>query len=294
MSETRQTARGASWWTLPMTTHLEKALRFRSLHVAGSPLLLCNAWDVAGARIVEAAGAAAIATTSAGVAWSLGAPDGDRVDRRLAVDLVARVAAAVDLPVSADIETGYGDEADAVGQTVRDVLAAGAVGVNLEDALHGGSAPLRSIVEQASRIAAARRAADESGVPLYINARVDTYLRAVGDPAVRLDETLARAAAYVEAGADGVFVPGLTDLSTISALVEKAGVPVNVLAGPGAPDVAALAERGVARISLGSSVAEAAYAVARRAALELLGTGTYTALTDALDYSEVNGLLAKT
>ncbi|MFF5205323.1 isocitrate lyase/phosphoenolpyruvate mutase family protein [Streptosporangium sp. NPDC000396] len=276
-----------------MTTHLEKALRFRSLHVAGSPLLLCNSWDVASARIVEAAGASAIATTSAGVAWSLGAPDGDRLNRRLAVDLVARVTAAVDIPVSADIETGYGIEADGVGQTVREVLAAGAVGVNLEDALHDGSAPLRPIREQASRIAAARRAADESGVPLFVNARVDTYLRSVGDPAARLDETLARAAAYVEAGADGLFVPGLTDLPTISTLVEKVGVPVNVLAGPGAPDATALAEQGVARISLGSSVAEAAYAVARRAALELLGTGTYTALTDALDYSEVNGLLAK-
>ncbi len=277
-----------------MTTHVEKALLFRSLHVAGRPLLLSNAWDAASARIVEAAGASAIATTSAGVAWSLGAPDGDRLDRRLALDVVARVADAVDVPVSADIEAGYADDTDGVAQTVRAVLDARAVGVNLEDAHHGGPTPLRPLQEQAARISAARRAADESGIPLFINARIDTYLRSVGEPAVRLDETLARAAAYVEAGADGVFVPGLTDLSTIATLVEKAAVPVNVLAGPGAPDVAALAEQGVARISLGSSVAEAAYAVARWAALELLDSGTYTTLTNALDYSEVNELLANT
>ncbi|WP_433418425.1 isocitrate lyase/PEP mutase family protein [Microtetraspora malaysiensis] len=275
-----------------MTTHVEKAQLFRSLHVAGSPLLLANAWDAASARIVEAAGATAIATTSAGVAWSLGASDGDRLDRRRALDLVARVAAAVDVPVTADIEAGYADDADGVADTVRAVLEAGAVGVNLEDAHHGGPTPLRPVEEQAARIGAARRAADESGVPLFINARVDTYLLSVGDPDTRFDETLARAAAYVEAGADGVFIPGLTDLPTIAAFVEKAAVPVNVLAGPGAPDVAALAERGVARISLGSSVAQAAYAVARRAALELLGSGTYTTLTDALDYGEINGLLA--
>ncbi|MFG1615481.1 isocitrate lyase/phosphoenolpyruvate mutase family protein [Nonomuraea wenchangensis] len=277
-----------------MTTHVEKALLFRSLHVAGRPLLLSNAWDAASARIVEAAGASAIATTSAGVAWSLGAPDGDRLDRRLALDVVARVADAVDVPVSADIEAGYADDTDGVAQTVRAVLDARAVGVNLEDAHHGGPTPLRPLQEQAARISAARRAADESGIPLFINARIDTYLRSVGEPAVRLDETLARAATYVEAGADGVFVPGLTDLSTIATLVEKAAVPVNVLAGPGAPDVAALAEQGVARISLGSSVAEAAYAVARWAALELLDSGTYTTLTNALDYSEVNELLANT
>ncbi|MCC5579590.1 isocitrate lyase/phosphoenolpyruvate mutase family protein [Microtetraspora sp. AC03309] len=277
-----------------MMTHVEKALLFRSLHVAGSPLLLANAWDAASARIVEAAGASAIATTSAGVAWSLGAPDGDRLDRSLALDLVARVAAAVDVSVTADIEAGYADDADGVAQTVRTVLEAGAVGVNLEDAHHGGSSPLRPVQEQAVRIGAARRAADENGVPLFVNARVDTYLLSVGDPDTRLDETLARAATYVEAGADGVFVPGLTDLSTIATIVEKAAVPVNVLAGPGAPDVAALAERGVARISMGSSVAQAAYAVARRAALELLGSGTYTTLTDALDYAEINALLAYT
>lgn len=274
-----------------MTMQIEKALQFRSLHVPGSPLLLANVWDAAGARIVEAAGASAIATTSAGVAWSLGAPDGDRLDRDLAVGAISRVAAAVDIPVSADVEAGYGDDADGVAQTMRAVLDAGAVGVNLEDTYHGGPTPLRPVHEQVDRIAAARRAADECGVPLFVNARIDTYLRSVGDPATRLDETLARAAAYVEAGADGVFVPGLTDLATISTLVEKTGVPVNILAGPGAPEVARLAEQGVARISLGASVAAAAYAVVQRAARELLGTGTFAAVADGLAFAEINELL---
>ncbi|MFE3451245.1 isocitrate lyase/phosphoenolpyruvate mutase family protein [Nonomuraea sp. NPDC059194] len=271
-----------------MTTLHDKALLFRSLHVPGSPLLLANAWDAASARIVEAAGAPAVATTSAGVAWSLGAADGDRLGADLALGLIARVAAAVDVPVTADIESGFADDPEGVGRTVRGVLEAGAVGVNLEDAHHGGPSPLRPVEDQVVRLAAARAAADEAGIPLFVNARVDTYLGGSAD----LGETLERVAAYVEAGADGVFVPGLLDLRAITTVVEKAGVPVNVLVGPGAPDVAALAGCGVARISLGSAVAQAAYAVARRAAVELYSTGTYAAVADELAYSEVNALLS--
>jgi 2-methylisocitrate lyase-like PEP mutase family enzyme len=151
---------------------------------------------------------------------------------------------------------------------------------------------LRPLKEQAERIAAARQAAGALDVPLFVNARVDTYLRAVGDPAGRLRETLARASAYVDAGADGIFVPGVTDPETVSALVQGVTVPLNVMAGPGAPDVATLAGLGVARISLGSAIAQAAYAVVRQAAREALTTGTYTALAGALDYGELNGLSA--
>lgn len=266
-----------------MISHEDKAVLFRSLHVPGKPLLLANAWDAASARITEAAGAPAVATTSAGVAWSLGAPDGDALGRAAAVALVARVASAVDVPVSADIEGGYDD----VALTVRGVLDAGAVGVNLEDADHGGAAPLLAVEVQATRLAAARSAADEAGIPLFVNARIDTFLRGTGD----LGETLERAAAYVEAGADGIFVPGLTDLASIATLTGKLDAPLNILAGHGAPSVAELAGQGVARISLGSSVAQAAYAVARRATAELFASGTYTEVAAALDYSELNTLL---
>jgi 2-methylisocitrate lyase-like PEP mutase family enzyme len=274
-------------------TH-ETALAFRALHIPGRPLVLPNAWDTASARLVEEAGAAAVATTSAGLAWDLGTADGDRLDRDRALGAVARVAAAVRVPVSADIESGYAKDAAGVGDTIRAVLAAGAVGVNIEDALYGGEGtgdggrgPLRPVAEQAERIAAARAAADAAGVPLFINARIDTVLRGAGG----VEETLERAAAFLAAGADGIFVPGAVDPGTVKSLVAGVEGPLNVLVGPGAPSVAELAALGVARISTGSSIAQAAHAVVRRAARELLSAGTYDSLTGGLDYIELNTLL---
>lgn len=267
-----------------------RAAAFAALHRPGTPLVLANAWDVASARIIAAAGAPAIATTSAGVAWSLGYPDGDAVDFHRALDVIARIAAAVDMPVTADIESGYAADAAGVGTTVDQVLDAGAVGVNLEDARSDGDPPLRPVAEQAERVAAARAAAQAKGVDLYINARTDVYLRSVGDPAGRLSATLERAAAYLEAGASGVFVPGITAPDTVAELVRGIAAPVNVLVGPGAPSVGRLAELGVARISTGSSLAAAAYSVAQRAARELAGTGTYEALAGGLGYRDLNAL----
>lgn len=269
----------------------DKAKQFHALHGNGQVLVLPNAWDVASARIVEDAGAAAVATTSAGVAWSLGAPDGDQLDRDRAVDLIARIADVVAAPVTADIESGFADSADGVGETIRRVIEAGAVGVNLEDGRYAGAEPLRPTSEQADRIAAARQAADATRVPLFVNARVDVYLRGFGEPAGRLRNTLDRAAAYLAAGADGIFVPGVTDPETITELVRAVAGPVNLMVGPGAPAIGELAALGVARVSVGAAVAEAAYAVARRAASELLTDGTYTAMTDALTYGELNALL---
>ncbi|MGI5505168.1 isocitrate lyase/PEP mutase family protein [Lentzea sp. CA-135723] len=268
-----------------MTSATDRTELFHSLHRPG-PLALANAWDVASALVVEAAGAKAVATTSAGVAWSLGAPDGDALQRERAVDLVARIVAAVRVPVSADIETGFGDTAAEVGETVRAVAEAGASGVNLEDGLGAGQ---RDVEEQAERYAAAREAAPG----IYVNARIDTFLRQVGDPADRLERTLVRAKRFVEAGASGVFVPGVGDIETISALAEGIAVPLNVLVGPGSPAVGELARAGVARVSLGSAVAEAAYAVARRAAEEMLTKGTYGSVEDAIAYGELNALFGR-
>ncbi|MFJ4516451.1 isocitrate lyase/phosphoenolpyruvate mutase family protein [Streptomyces sp. NPDC088816] len=268
------------------STQSAKARLFRSLHTSAAPLALANAWDVASARVVESAGASAIATTSAGVAWSLGSPDGDALGREQALGLISRVAAAVAVPVTADIEGGYGRDAAEVAETVTGVLAAGAVGVNIED---GTRAP----AELATRLAAARRAADRAGTELFLNARVDTYLLGLGDPDTRLAETLARARRYVDAGADGVFVPGVTDTTTIAALAEGSGVPLNVMAGPGAPRVAELGALGVARVSLGPGVAQAAYAAARRAVRELLDTGGYDSLSGGLTFPELNTLLSE-
>ncbi len=267
------------------TTNTQKALHFRSLHDSRHPLALANAWDVASALVIEAAGAQAIATTSAGVAWSLGFADGDRLERARALSVIAAIANAVEVPVTADIEGGYGDSAADLAKTVDGVLEAGAVGINIED----GS---RSAAELASRIVAARRAADQGGVPLFINARTDVFLAGIGAPERRVAETLARANQYVDAGADGIFVPGVVDAETIAAFVAAIPVPVNVMAGAGAPNVSELGLLGVARVSLGSGVAQAAYAVAQRAAEELLADGTYRATADGLDFGELNGLLA--
>ncbi|MBW5482108.1 isocitrate lyase/PEP mutase family protein [Streptomyces bambusae] len=271
-----------------MTTHVEtsaaRATRFAALHTPAAPLALANAWDVASARLVEAAGSPAVATTSAGVAWSLGSRDGDALARDRAVELVARVAGAVDVPVTADIERGFGADPAGVAETVSGVLAAGAVGINIED---GSSDP----AEQVERLAAARAAADSAGIPLYINARIDTYLFGLGEPGpARLAETLSRAEAYLRAGASGIFVPGVFEPEVVAELARGIEAPLNILVGPGAPSVAELGALGVARVSLGSWVAEAAYAVVRRTTEELLAKGTYDAVAGALSYGELNGL----
>ncbi|WP_329332521.1 isocitrate lyase/phosphoenolpyruvate mutase family protein [Streptomyces sp. NBC_00663] len=273
------------------TSPRERALAFHALHVPGRPLILPNAWDTASARIVEDAGAAAVATTSAGLAWGLGAADGDRVDRERALAVVADIAATVDVPVSADVESGFAADPEGVADTIRAVLAAGAVGVNIEDALHEpyeeGAGPLRDVTEQAERIAAARAAADAADVPLFVNARIDTFVRAAGG----VDLTLERAAAFRAAGADGIFVPGAVDPGTVKELVDGVDGPLNIMVGPGAPPVAELAALGVARVSAGASIPLAAHALVRRAARELLGAGTYASLADAYDYGELNALL---
>ncbi len=253
---------------------------FRSLHVPGTPLVLVNAWDAASARIAEAAGSTAVATTSAGVAWSLGAPDGDVLDRDQAVELIKRIVKAVSVPVTADIEGGFGTTPAEVGETITAVIAAGAVGVNIED----GD---RDAQTTAARLAAARAAADASGVPLFINARIDTYLRGFGGIA----ETLDRAAAYIAAGADGIFVPGVADPALIKELAASINAPLNILAGPGSPSIPDLGALGVARVSLGSSVAQAAYSIAQEAAKEALTSGTYESLNRSLDYGAINSLL---
>ncbi|MFJ8658287.1 isocitrate lyase/phosphoenolpyruvate mutase family protein [Streptomyces sp. NPDC093795] len=267
-----------------MTALRDKARLLRSLHVPGSPLVLPNAWDVASARVVADAGALAVATTSAGVAWSLGRGDGDHLGRDEALAAVARVAAAVDVPVTADVERGYAPDAAGVAETVRGVLAAGAVGVNLEDSL-------RPVAEQAERIAAARAAADAAGVPLFVNARIDTHrLPPSGDRAAWLAETLLRARAYAAAGADGIFVLGALDAATVGRLVAEAPLPVNVAVGPDTLSVSELAAAGAARVSAGSSIAEAAYGLAGRAARELLDRGTTTELEGGAEYTTLNAL----
>ncbi|MFD0276261.1 isocitrate lyase/phosphoenolpyruvate mutase family protein [Kitasatospora sp. NPDC127111] len=268
---------------MTLTQQQEKARTLRELHRPGEPLVLANVWDALGARLVAAAGARAIATASASVSWTLGSADGDAADREEVLAQTALIVRSVGLPVTADLETGFGATAAEVGGTVAALLATGAVGVNLEDAA-------RPADEAAERIAAARAAGDRAGVDLFVNGRTDVFLRGIGDPAGRLDEAVRRLRAYVEAGADGVFVPGVEDPETIAALVAAVPAPLNVLAGPGSPSVPELAKLGVARVSLGPGLAKAAYAAVRRAAEEVYTAGTYTALDGGLSYPELNAL----
>jgi 2-methylisocitrate lyase-like PEP mutase family enzyme len=268
-----------------------KATALSSLHGSGI-FVLPNAWDAGSAAMIAAAGARAIATTSAGVSWSLGRPDGQNLTSSEMTSVVARIAAAVDLPVTADIEGGYGSDPDTVAATVRAVIDAGAVGINLEDSGAPGGG-LFDVADQARRLAAARAAAAEAGLPeLVINARTDVFLFGIGEPAGRLDDVIARAAAYAEAGADSLFVPGLLDLGILAALTGKVSLPVNVMVGPGAPDVAALRAAGVRRVSLGQAIAQAAYTLARKAAAEALTAGTYDTIAGADPFGDINGAFA--
>ncbi len=269
-----------------------KAELFRALHDRTRILVLPNAWDVASARIFEEAGFPAIATTSAGIAASLGYPDRERISRGEMAKAVARIAAAVRVPVTADMEAGYGTIARAVGQTVQAAIEAGAVGINLEDATGDKVRPLFDAEVQADRIHHAREAATREGVPLFINARTDVYIIEQGAPAARFDRALRRARAYLQAGADGIFIPGLIDAGEIRRLAKEIPGPLNVLAVAGAPTVAELHELGVARVSIGSGGMRAALGTTRRIAKELRESGTYGELVrDAIPYAEVNALL---
>lgn len=269
---------------------------FRRLHQpdAGRILVLPNAWDAMSARLIEEAGARAIATTSAGVAWALGRTDGEGLTRDQMINAIERITRVVRVPVTADVERGYGDGTAGVAETVRRVIGAGAVGINLEDAPGRDGAALMETDAQAERIAAAREAAAGEGVEIYVNARIDPYLAQAGAPEGRFDETVRRAQAYVAAGADGVFVPGVADAETIRALAAAVRVPLNVMGGRGTgPDVAELQALGVARVSVGPALTLAAMAQIRRAAAEVLEQGTFTSLQGGLPYPEANGLFVR-
>ncbi|MDO8213886.1 isocitrate lyase/phosphoenolpyruvate mutase family protein [Conexibacter sp. CPCC 206217] len=267
------------------------AERFHALHHEAGVLALLNAWDAGSARVFQQAGCTAIGTTSAGIAYALGRADGERLTREQLAEATGRIAAAVELPLTADVETGYGATAAEVADTVALVIAAGAVGINLEDAAAQGGAALRPTAEQAQRLQAARGAGDDAGVRLFVNARTDVFWLGIGERAERLELTIERAREYVAAGADGIFVPGLADPDELARLVRAVGVPVNVLATPDTPSLDELQQLGVRRLSIGSGAARAALDLAGRIALEVLETGTSELMVaGTLTYREANEL----
>ncbi|MDD5542432.1 MAG: isocitrate lyase/phosphoenolpyruvate mutase family protein [Acidobacteriia bacterium] len=267
------------------------AKEFKSLHESDQILVLPNVWDVASARIAEEAGAPAIATSSAGVAFSLGYRDGERIPCREMVDWIGRIARAVHVPVTADFESGYGRTVSAVTENVRTVIQAGAVGINFEDGMHEEVRRLEDLTVQVEKIKAIRSLSEKEGVPLVINARTDVFLDQIGAPESRLDEAVRRSNAYRAAGADCLFVPGVIDGETIGRLTKAIHGPVNILAGPGAPSIAELARLGVARVSVGSKPFCAAMGHYQRVAKELLKEGTYLSLESPITHSSMTQLL---
>lgn len=271
----------------------QRAETFRKLHRAPPILLLPNAWDPMSARIFEAAGFPAAATTSGGLAWALGYQDGEKTPWPELVEATRRIAEAVHVPLTADIETGYGDTPDAVARSVTEIIEAGAVGINLEDGTPNPDEPVRSIDDAAARIRAARAAASTAGVPIVINARIDLYLKHVGDEATRFTETVRRAEAYLAAGADCIFVFAVADLDLIKRLTAVIKAPVNVVGRAGGPGLKALEAAGVARVSIASGASMAVMAQIHRIAEELRQTGEFDILKTSMTRPEAQKLFAR-
>jgi len=269
---------------------IRKAARLRELHRGTKILILLNVWDVASARLIESMGLPAVATSSAAVANSLGYADGERISRSEMLAVVRRISAAVKVPVTADMEGGYCNLPEGMAETAHELLEAGAVGLNLED-----SHQERKLVDvslQQEKLRALKEAGRTEGVDLVLNARTDPYLLKDAGDTWRIEETVCRARAYRDAGADCIFVPGLSDAETIRRLLEESPGPLNVLAGKGGLPVPELERLGVARLSLGSGPARAALAAFRRIAREVLDQGTYHSMTeDTLTYDEMQRLL---
>jgi 2-methylisocitrate lyase-like PEP mutase family enzyme len=244
--------------------------------------------------MIEDLGFPAIATTSAGVAAVLGYPDGQRTPKREMLEFVARIAHAANVPVTADMEAGYGTTAAEMAEMAREIVAAGVVGLNLEDVTGDDESSHVKLELQLEKIAAIREASASAGVPLVINARTDIYLMPIGPAETRFDRTVERLRAYRKAGADCVFTPGIRDAETIGKLVRALDAPLNILLQPGGAGVSELEKLGVARVSLGSGTARAALGTARKIATALLEYRDHTEyLEGAVSYAEVNRLLGR-
>ena len=255
-----------------MSKQSEEAGRFKALHVPGRPLILFNIWDVGSAKAVAAGGAKALATGSWSVAAANGFPDGEQIPLDLCIANLRRIVDAVDLPVSLDLESGYGADPAAVGEAFARAVQAGAIGCNIEDSFPD-SGSLRETADQVARLRAARAAADGLGVPAFLNARTDVFFQAGAD---QHDDSMVAAAlergrAYADAGADGLFVPGVVSERLIGLLVKGSPLPVNIMAGAATPPAARLAELGVARISHGPGPYRQAMRALEEAARAVLG-----------------------
>ena len=266
-------------------TNLAKS--FHALHEEKDILILPNAWDAGSAKVIEDAGAKAIATSSAGVAWALGFTDGDKLPPRLLADLTARITATINIPLSVDFEGGYTTNPQKVGENLKPIIDAGAVGINIEDG--EGSPELL-----AKKIEKVRKAAESLGIDVFINARTDVYLAEIGSPESRVGETIERATRYREAGANGIFVPGLSESADIKAIVPEVKMPLNVMAVPDLPAAKELRKLGVRRLSSGTGIPQSIWGRVAELAKGFLGTGVSTPMFEhSMPYGTLQRLFTK-
>ena len=271
----------------------EKAALFRKLHEGPDVLVVMNAWDAASARVFEEAGAKAVGTGSAGIAFSHGYPDNENLPRDVILAATREMVNAVEVPLTADILTGLGRTTEEVVATVKEVIAMGASGINIEDSTEEGGARLFDLAAQTEKIRAVCEAVEASGVPIVVNARTDSYWVKIGDDAQRLRASIERGNKYREAGAHCIFVPSAADREAIRMLAREIDAPVNILTVPGCPTIPELRELGVRRVSEGSGPMRASMALARRIAKELLETGTYRSFHEgSIPYPEANRLFS--
>lgn len=276
------------------TGQTAKAEAFRAMHDRSRILVLPNAWDAASALVFENAGFKAIATTSSGVANSLGYPDGQAIPRGEMLFMIGAITRSVTVPVTADIEAGYADDLATLKETIAMVIDAGAIGINLEDSMMNRGTPILGLETAVARVRAAREAAQAARVPIVINARTDVYLHGIGERDARFDDAVRRANAYREAGADSLFVPGVRDAEIIRKLAAALTGPMNILAGPGTPPISELEKLGVARVSVGGGPARAAMTTTRTVAKELLERGTYQSFVEGvISHPEANALMTR-
>jgi 2-methylisocitrate lyase-like PEP mutase family enzyme len=276
------------------TLQAQKAALLKKLHHGPKILVLANAWDAISARIVEEIGFPAVATTSAGVAATLGYPDGQRVSRDEMLEVVARVARAVRVPVTADMEAGYGTTPAEMAETAQALIAAGAVGLNLEDVTGDDETSQVDMALQMEKIQAIREASAAAGVPLVVNARTDVYLLPIGPAETRFERTVERLRAYAKAGADCVFAPALEDAGTIEKLAKAVDAPLNILLMPGTPNLNELEKLGVARASIGSGLMRATLGTARKVAKAMFERrDDWSLFGEAVPYAELNRLLGR-
>ena len=263
---------------------MSRTSSFRDLHQNGPILVLANIWDAGGARIVESLGAKAVATTSAGFAWSMGYPDGNAMPSRLQAQLAEQIVQAVKIPVSVDFEAGYSDDPAAVAENLKPLINAGISGINLED----GTDPADLL---AAKIEAIKTMVESAGADVFVNARTDVYLRGLVGEGDRVGETLNRAAVYRSAGADGFFVPGLADANEIEQVVKGTKLPVNLLSLPALPNAAKLEALGVRRLSAGSGISQVVYRQVARIAEAFLSEGDFAPFSnESRSYAELQEL----